>query len=254
MQPYTDFTSGARFEHELPRPVEIISAREAARTFVREYEPGTIAHALHQMFMEADQRAAMGIIDMPLPRYAETVLPNRAEAYRDFLATMEERQFASDAVKKIRTALKSDQPEISENDVAMVGEIYNRNFFRTLHEFESKISPRDFTQLKESGRPQATWKLRDMVTSRLQLLSEHWGQLPELDGANVLRSEARSLGCMIGDVQFLDSRSTDQVVAMLRHAGTEQTQEQWKSDVQEIRNATYRSDYDQINSALKLAA
>lgn len=220
--------------------------------FVREYEPGTIAHALHQAFVEADNRAAMGMFDQPLEEYSRQVMPKRPEAYRDFLRDLTERQWSSDIVKKIRMELKSDQPEISDFDMGYVGEIYNRNFFRTLKDYEGKLTSRDFQHLHEAGRPQATWKLRDVVTDRLVRLSQNWEMAPELEGKKVLKDEIRNLGCLIGDVQYLDTRSTDQVVSMLRHAGTEQTEEQWKADVKAIEEATYRSDYDAIQAAMNL--
>lgn len=256
MQTYSDSTPGmgARVEYEPVRPVEIIPAVEAAQTFIREYPPGTIAHALHQSFIEADRRAAAGIFDQPLEQYTQEVFPSRAEAYRDFLHDLTERQHLSDAVKKVQNALKSDQPEISEFDITYIGEIYNRNFFKTLKDYAGQISQRDFQHLHESGRPQVTRGLRDVVTNRLVKLSQNWGMLPQLEGKSVLKEEAKNLGCLIGEVQYLDTRTTGQVVAMLRHAGTEQTEEQWTNDVRAIEQASYRSDYQQITDSPEFAS
>jgi len=230
------------------KPVALIAAPEVARSFVASYEqavPGSLVETIRLMFAEADSRP-LQTLEGRGAEYAQLVCPSKPEVYRDFEKFIRDRQYQSGAVKHIRTELASTEPHITEFDMDAVARQWNRTMDAAFQAFRQKIPPEYINQLAYAARDMFSWGLPELATERFVTLCEHPELQADLGGDKVLAREAKMLGCLVGEVPYLSTRTTGQVLSDLSRMGTARTKDQWRSAVQTIRAASHRADHQQL--------
>ena len=235
---------------EMVPPPTVFNPDQAARLAAAEV--GSLGLAYHQAFLEAEQRVAAGFADQGNEAFAREVYPSDPKAYREFLASFEHRQGESDAIKHLEREFRSDEPEISEFDLAAGFRAFDRSFARTIKEFSGKIHPRQINQLLYQGKSIFNFRARDLLTQRLLLVADHPEMFADENYERVLETEMDKAPLLFGDIEYLDTMDSKKALGLIRRSGTHRTEDQLHADVQALRRATYRTDYAELSQASEL--
>lgn len=225
MQTYTDYTPGLPAEQ--PRelesrpvmPAEVLSAPEAA---TRVYEHGSIAEMIQQMFREADEQAAEGIVWTSVETW-QREFPADTEVYRDFMIGVQQRLHQRDSVRALRAAVKEGRP-ITVQDIAAVFRAYEAAVQAMLQSMRGEISLVQFRSLRQAAQSELDWSFRDLLRHHV-LASAN-------DDQGLTYSPADFFLILNPKARKIDYMNTGEILTTLRHSFAQAGTEQLKRDLQ----------------------
>jgi len=201
-------------------PVEVFPAPVAAQ---RVYERGSIAEMIQTMFREADERAAMGMMDQPSYEREGQREVSDPEAFRLLLETLQSKLKESDAVNHLKQAAESGH-EISEHDVEAVFRAYERALHDSLQKLRTELSPAQLHRLQYASTSELDWSLRDLITRHVAASAEHDTELhySPADFFLILNPKARK-------IEYMES---SEILGTLRRSMSLSSKDQLKRDLQ----------------------
>lgn len=184
---------------------------------VQQYEPYSIAAALHEMWAEAE---TMDDTQYWQSAYPEREYPSDTQAFRMYMSEVHRELKQSDAVQNLRRTIDSGESATAEM-VAAVFRAFERVVQAAAQKLRSKLSPEQIQQLKSSGRTSLDWSYRSLLTERLTQDPEAPTNYSLEDFFLILNPKARK-------VQYMERQ---EILKSLRYSMSLGTKERLQHDV-----------------------
>lgn len=185
------------------------------------YERFSIAEALHQQFVEAENNP---VDDWTSNEFWEQEYPGDAPAYRMYMKEVHSALKESSAVRELRQASKEGY-EITESMVQAVFRSYEAAVRTAARRLRETLSTKQLHDLKNAGRNELDWSYRHLLAEHATAEEDAPLKYSIEDFFLILNPKARK-------VQYMES---NEILRTLRHSMSQASTDQLSRDVHTLR-------------------